>query len=198
VHHLISLSSSQLTCHAFLDTGGAAHPRYERLNPAVGKHSPPHVSVCVQIWPVGHALYAPTMQEILGRFVGIALQRPLQTDGLVHAIVGVQVEPVGQAPPIVHGLSGGGVVTEIQAPPQDSDDGQAMVGVQAAPAGQPPGTPMVHGITGGGVKTDIQRPWQVIVCVQIEPVGQGTPPTTHGTVRLGVGVGVRVIEQCPP
>lgn len=136
------------------------------------------------------------MQGILGKFVGIALQRPLQPDGLVQAIVGVQVEPVGQAPPIVHGASEVGVGTEIQAPPQGPPppaEGQAIVGVQVEPVGQPVDAPIVHGIRGGGVKTDIQSPWQVIVCVHCEPVGQGDPPTMHGTVKVGVGVGVWVI-----
>lgn len=34
----------------------------------------------------------------------------------------------------------------------------------------------------------MQSPPQVIVCVHIEPVGQASPPTTHGTVYDGVGI----------
>lgn len=70
----------------------------------------------------------------------------------------------------VHGIRGGGVA--IQAPPQ-VDKGQAVVGVQVEPVGQPVVTPTVQGMLGGGVKMDKQSPPQVIVCVQVDPVGQG-------------------------
>jgi hypothetical protein len=152
-----------------------------KVGTGVARQSPRHVSVCVQIWPVGHASNAPKMQGILGKFVGVAMQRPPHAAGVEQAIVGVQVEPVGQAPPIVHGASGVEVGTEIHAPPQDPPPagGQLIVGVHVEPIEQPVEAPTVHGTTGGGVKTDRQSPWQVIVCVHCEPVGQGDPPTMH-------------------
>lgn len=144
--------------------------------------SPLHVSVCVQIWLVGQALNAPTMQGILGNPVGVARQRPPQGEEVGQAIVGVQLEPVGHAlPPTVQGTSGVEVATEIHAPPQKAPGvgGQLPVGVQVEPAEQPVDAPTVHGTTGGGVAIDKQSPWQVIVCVHIDPVGQGDPPTMH-------------------
>lgn len=118
------------------------------------------------------------------------MQRPPHAAGVEQAIVGVQVEPVGQAPPIVHGASGVEVGTEIHAPPQEPPPagGQLIVGVQVEPIEQPVEAPTVHGTRGGGVAIDRQSPWQVIVCVHCEPVGQGDPPTMHWTDAVGVGV----------
>lgn len=144
--------------------------------------SPLHVSVCVQTWPVGQALNAPTMQGILGNPVGVARQRPPQGDEVGQAIVGVQLDPEGHAlPPTVHGTSGVEVATEIHSPPQEAScpGPQLPVGVHVEPAEQPVGAPTVHGTTGGGVVIDKQSPWQVIVCVHCDPVGQADPPMMH-------------------
>jgi hypothetical protein len=124
------------------------------------------------------------MQDTLGRDVGVATQTPLQGSDegveLGPAIVGVHVEPVGQAlaaAAIVHAISGGGggVGVATQTPPQDPllpAGGQVMVGVQVEPVGQTP--PTVQGIWDGvGVTTEIQSPLQTNVCVQVEPGGQG-------------------------
>lgn len=63
-----------------------------------------------------------------------------------------------------------------------------MVGVQVAPDGQPDWTPMVQGTGTVHVGDETQRPPQGDVWVQVEPVGQGFPPTVQGTVYDGPGV----------
>lgn len=158
-------------------------------------HAPPqapfvgHVIVGVQVDPFGQPVSTPTVQGICAGGVGLGIQRPRQTTVCVH------VKPVGQSfAPSVHGIVGsgaglvvGGEVT-MHAPPQFPVAGQTMVGVQVAPAGQPVWAPTVQGIWGTGVNEDMQRPPQTEVWVQMEPVGQGSPPTVQETVNDGPGV----------
>ena len=100
----------------------------------------------------------------------------------VQYIVGVHVEPVGQGPllPTVQGISGGNVWVLIQRPPHGFVEAvQYIVGVHVAPVGQGPLLPTVQGISGGNVWVVIQRPPHVEVCVQIDPVGHGSPLRVH-------------------
>ena len=46
----------------------------------------------------------------------------------------------------------------------------------------------MQGIWGVGVNEEMQRPPQTEVWVQVEPVGQGSPPTVQETVNDGPGV----------
>lgn len=159
-------------------------------------HAPPqapcagHVMVGVQVDPVGQPVFTPTVQGTSAGGVGVGIQRPRQVTVCVH------VKPEGQSfAPSVHGTvgSGAGLVlvggaVAMHAPPQFPVAGQTMVGVQVAPVGQPVWAPTVQGIWGTGVNEDMQRPPQTEVWVQMEPVGQGSPPTMQDTVNDGPGV----------
>lgn len=63
-----------------------------------------------------------------------------------------------------------------------------MVGVQIAPVGQTDWPPTVQGIGTVQVGDETQRPPQTEVWVQVEPVGQASPPTMQETVNDGPGV----------
>lgn len=77
----------------------------------------------------------------------------------------------------------------MQAPPQGAGAGeQVIVGVHVEPVGQGPLLPTVQGISGGKVCEVRQRPPHVSVCVQMEPVGQGSPPRVQVTVKTGGAV----------
>lgn len=79
----------------------------------------------------------------------VEIQAPPQGAVLGHHIVGVQVEPVGHSlqPPIVHGISGGGVARH--RPPQGPVDGHGLsVGVHVEPDGQEDDGPILQGDLG--------------------------------------------------
>ena len=138
--------------------------------------------------------------------VAVPRQRPLQTS------VGVQWLPGSHSfPPMMHGLVGKllggsvlleyGVGVSMHWPPQSMFVSvQYMVGVQVDAVGQGASLPTVHGITGGKTCSVRQRPPQTSVWVQVEPVGQESPPRWQverggGRVKVGGGVAREVVTK---
>ena len=87
--------------------------------------------------------------------------------------------PVGQGPllPTVQETTGTEVGVAMHWPPHGFPVAQMVVGVHVDAVGQGPLLPTVQGMTGGKVCEVTQRPPQTWVWVQVEPKGQGSPPT---------------------
>lgn len=123
------------------------------------------------------------IHAISGGGVGIPRHNPPHAPVLGQTSVGVHVDEAGHGPPMVHGVRVGTGGISMQRPPvpvvpvgvQVEDGGQLLVMVAGGWRRQ--------GESGGsGVGEPMHKPPQIEVCVQIEPVGQGPPPTTQDWV----------------